>query len=125
MGRPTKCTPELIEALSQKIRKGLPIRTSCLLVGIGESTYHEWMGRAEAGEEPFVTFQSSLFVAEAEAEEFWLEVLQSSTCDKSFNPNPAYFWLERRRRKDWGRQIEVEQTTRITADDVLKELGGE
>jgi hypothetical protein len=55
MARPMELTDEVQVALAKALER-LPIRYACDLVGIDQKTYRNWMDRAEAGEEPFLSF---------------------------------------------------------------------
>ena len=41
-------TPELVKAITAAVSSGMYIRRACALVGIGESTYYEWLQRGTA-----------------------------------------------------------------------------
>lgn len=106
-GRPTKLTPELQEFLCSKIRKSLPLTTACDIAELGWSTFLEWMQRGDAGESPYKEFAGAVKKAKGEAQEFWIDILNSATVDKSINPAPAWFVLERSDPANWGRKSEV------------------
>lgn len=67
-GRPTKCTPEMIENLSKYRRKMLPITTCCALAGCSAESWNFWMSKSEEGE-PYSVFSEKIKRAEAK----WLE----------------------------------------------------
>jgi hypothetical protein len=58
IGRPSKLTPETLEALEQGIQAQLPYKLACEAAGIGYSTYREWMVAAEKIREG--TYEGSL-----------------------------------------------------------------
>lgn len=41
-GRPSKRTPEMVASIVSRLEEGLPIKTTCELVGIDTSTFYEW-----------------------------------------------------------------------------------
>lgn len=73
MGRRTKLTPELQEALCEYLRQGLYLQTACALVGVDLATVDQWRQRGE-GTEPtrpgsplYVAFVEAVDKAKAEA----------------------------------------------------------
>lgn len=50
-GRPTECTPELIEKIVTYVMDGNYVETACLLAGIAKKTFYNWlkMGQEETG----------------------------------------------------------------------------
>jgi hypothetical protein len=54
MARPTKFTPDVREKILARLAAGSTIRTTCDSVGVGESTYFEWVeiGNAYINEQP-------------------------------------------------------------------------
>ena len=52
-GRPSKCTPERIALLEGLIAGGMGREAAAREAGIGVATWHEWIGRGRAGEEPY------------------------------------------------------------------------
>jgi hypothetical protein len=58
-GRPTKVTRALTKRICALLGKGSTIKSACILLDVGERSYHEWMERGENGEEPFASFFSA------------------------------------------------------------------
>ena len=56
MGRPTDLTDELSIEIARHLIAGCSIADACALAGIGERTYHDWVARGDAGEEPWSQF---------------------------------------------------------------------
>ena len=48
VGRPTKCTPEMIERVCNLLEDGINIKTTCELVGINQTSFCAWRNRGEA-----------------------------------------------------------------------------
>ncbi len=123
-GRPTKLTPELQDFLCSKIRKSLPVSTACDLAELHSTTFLDWMNRGEQGESPYEDFSRAVKKARAEAKEFWIDVLNNATVDKTINPAPAYFVLERSDSANWGRKSEVklgiEQDKKLSAKELAR-----
>lgn len=68
MARPSKLTPELIEDMSAKVKKGLPVCYVCDMFSIHETTYHEWM---KLGEQDDLDGIDSLY------SQFWRSIKKS------------------------------------------------
>ncbi len=47
---------ELTERVCALLAEGCSIKTACNLCGVAERAYHDWIRRAQAGEEPYATF---------------------------------------------------------------------
>ena len=69
MGRPSKLTPERQEAILGFIRAGVPNVRAAQLSGISETTFYEWLskaqGKTEKNDARFPEFSESLKEAEA------------------------------------------------------------
>ena len=128
-GRKTKLTPELIKRICDCVSKGNYISTACKTVGIGESTYYDWLKRAEEGDTGiFGEFAKAAKQAEAQAEaELLATVREAATTDKNWLA--AMTLLERRHPERWGRkdrsliQIEEHKQVTITTVEVVKDYG--
>jgi hypothetical protein len=59
-GRRTLCTPEKTKELCKFISGACTIKTSCEACGVSEKSFHEWIARAAAGEQPFAQFCEAL-----------------------------------------------------------------
>jgi hypothetical protein len=55
-GRPTICTPGMIDEVCRHLEQGCSIRTTCKIVGVSMETWSNWQHRGADGEEPFATF---------------------------------------------------------------------
>lgn len=55
-GRPTACTPLMIQTLAQCVEDGLSIEKACDLNEISTTSFNEWRNRGETGEQPFTDF---------------------------------------------------------------------
>lgn len=47
MGRPSKLTPERQDEIVELLKAGNYVETACALVGVGRSTFYDWMEKAE------------------------------------------------------------------------------
>ena len=67
-GRPTDCTPEIIERVAALVRAGNYVSIACGEAGICEKTYYNWLEWGAESKEPFATFLQSVTRAERTAE---------------------------------------------------------
>lgn len=65
----TILTDTLRDELCTHIASPAPVRHACAMVGIGESTFHDWMGRGAKGEQPFAAFSEAVARARGEAQD--------------------------------------------------------
>jgi len=121
MARPSKLNAELIEKIGEKLSKGLPLTTTCDLLGITTMSISAWMRQ---GEEDFEKEIDSLFAelsytikkARAEFEEF----ANDRIVNGAVGWQGTAWWLERTRPQYMPKQ-------EITAGDdkkVTVVLGG-
>src|SRR5438477_9666606 len=59
-GRRTLCTPQTMKALCKIIASACTIKTACEACSVSETSFHEWIRRGEAGEQPFAQFAASV-----------------------------------------------------------------
>lgn len=76
-GRPTKCTPELIEEVCRLIASGMPKRHAYAKVGIHHTTALDWDRRGAEGEEPYAAFSTARAKADADHVALRLERMQT------------------------------------------------
>lgn len=97
MARPTKCTPEVIEAVLAAVRKGHYIETATRLARISDQTFYTWKERGKAGEEPYASFLDALKTAEADAQEDYLGTVRAGASgSEAVNWTSAMTFMERR-----------------------------
>jgi len=65
-GPKTKCTPEVEETIVRHIRLGGYRVHAAMAAGVSEKSFHDWMARGEAGEQPFAGFFTRVQAALAE-----------------------------------------------------------
>ena len=98
MARPSKRTPEVEKRIMEALSAGMSRRGASEYGGIDQSTLENWMKR-------YSDFSEAVVAAEAQCElRAVLTIRQAFTDDWK----AAAFWLERRRNKEWGRQVKVE-----------------
>lgn len=112
MGRRSKLTPELIEAIADRIRVGSFPHVAAAACGISKSTYFRWMQRAEEKGAPKIYRELSDRVREAAG------VARSNAEVRVFRDNP-FSWLrygpgrEKPGEPGW---TETPQTVRVEAE---------
>ena len=111
MGRPSKLTPERQEAILGFIRAGVPNVHAAQLPGISETTFYEWLskaqGKTEKNDARFPEFSESLKEAEAGFIESNLGVIRRAATESSVTKREH---IRGRRRRDQGnhqRAVEV------------------
>jgi hypothetical protein len=105
-GRPTDCTPALIQKMQVLIRNGNYIETAAACCDISKQTLFNWLKRGNKGEEPFKTFLDSVNRASAEAEALDLAVI-TQAANEGKQWGAAAWKLERRNSTRWGRKFEA------------------
>jgi transposase len=105
-GRPSKCTPELIERISELIAKGMPIRLTCGAVGITDACFYLWMQKGEAGKKEYIDFFSKVEAAKAKAVEGYLDRLEEYS--KNGSVYATTWFLERRCPEEFGRREKID-----------------
>ena len=108
MGRPTKCTPEVIERIAQALRLGNYADTAASYGGIDERTYYRWLEQGESGEEPYCQFCQAVKEASHVAEMRALGRIQQAADAGTWQA--AAWFLERRTPGKWSRREKVEMT---------------
>jgi 5-methylcytosine-specific restriction endonuclease McrA len=65
-GLPTKCTPELIQAISSEIRSGITLKKAAYNHGMAPRTLTKYMVLGKIGDAPFATFYESVTRAQSD-----------------------------------------------------------
>ncbi len=63
VGRPTKLSPLVVQALTDALSRGLTNEQACVCADISTTTYQRWMATAETGDERFVAFREAVMRA--------------------------------------------------------------
>jgi hypothetical protein len=63
VGRPTKLSPLVVQAVTDALARGLTIEQACVCADISTTTYQRWMATAETGDERFVAFRDAVMRA--------------------------------------------------------------
>jgi hypothetical protein len=111
-GRPTKLTPELVDAVVASIGKGSYPDVAAQAEGIAVSTYYDWMRKGRAGIEPYAGFCSAIARACAASEIDLLDrVREGDEKGESFGVAKASLeMLGRRFPRRWSPSVKHELT---------------
>lgn len=101
-GRPTICTPAVIEAFADAYSRGHGIERAAVLVGIHEDTVQSWWRKGADGTEPYATFVRESMRARMLASD--------DAAKRAHGLNPTW-WLERVQHVDFGRKDRLDVTT--------------
>jgi len=106
MARPSKLTPEVQERIVDAILHGATYRDASEAAGIAYNTFNEWMKKgADAKTGKFREFNDSVETANAQCAVNFTRVIQSKAAQGDWKAAEA--WLKRRRREDWGDNVEI------------------
>jgi hypothetical protein len=116
MARRTKHTTERAETIVKALRDGNTRQTACRLAGVDLHTLARWMAR-------FASFASAIEKAEAEAEGANVANIRREADGGTWQASA--WWLERRRRDDWGKIDRVEVEVRRAAERIAAQTGAD
>jgi transposase len=99
--RKTKLTKEMIDKIATFIANGNYVETACKALGIGQSTYYEWMKKGREGKKPYAELAETVKKAEAIAE---AKRIQTILMASEETWQAAAWYLERRYPERWGQK---------------------
>jgi len=117
-GRPSKYTPEVVERICYSLSQGNTRTTAVTCAGVAMSTFHEWLN-------DFSDFSEAIKRAEEQAIEHYVNVIHTASTQTW---QAAAWYLERRRKEDFGKQDKVDITTNgkdingMSVEDMVAEL---
>lgn len=132
-GRPTKATPEVIEAFGKYMAAGLYVEEAAALVGITRMTVRRWLqwgeeALEEAGNDldkvpeerrPYAEFCATVREKEAAAIARNVALIQeAATSDREGDWRAAAWFLEHRRPDSWGRRELRQEISGRDGDDL-------
>jgi hypothetical protein len=97
VGRKTLCTPQLQKRFCDALAKSHTIKNACVVAGISESTFYQWLARGAIGEEPYAKFVELVQSARARG---LVALVESIITDKDWRAKAWY--LERVWPEDFG-----------------------
>jgi transposase-like protein len=113
MGRPTKCTPEVVELVCEALSFGVSWEAAAAHAGVGVSTVHKWLAQAaddvDGGQ--YREFLERTTSARDAAEVRMARIVVQAAEDG--DAKAAQWWLERRRSDSWSSK----QTVTVDAPD--------
>lgn len=108
-GRPTKFTPELGARIAKHMERGHFLKHAAALEHVSREVVYDWLERGRVGkegDEEFVEFLHTYAHAEAKAVDRALRHVRQAKGGKDATPHLKEDWfLERRCREEWGRQV--------------------
>lgn len=134
LGRKTRLTPELQQAVCDNITAGLNQEDAAELAGVPSSTFYYWMRRGAAeqsrleksakakpnrDEAPFLEFLKAVKRAELEVKKACITGIRRAA-EEHWQANA--WLLERRYSKEFGQKILVRQQVEAELEDVLDRL---
>ena len=99
MARPTKYTEDIVKRICDALAEGCTRRAAYGSVGIDQTTFLAWIER-------YSDFSNSVTLAEAEAEAKFTKSLWKSATGYNSDWRAAESWLKRRRREEWGDNVQ-------------------
>jgi transposase len=111
IGRPSKLTKKVEEALAAALRAGNYVDTACEYAGISRATFYRWLEQAEkpGATNAFRDFRDAIKKASADAEVYAVGVVKQAM---PANWQAAMTFLERRYPEKWRRRDRQEVTGR-------------
>jgi len=110
VGRRSLCTPEVQMAFCEALEKSHTIKNACVIAGISESSFYQWLARGMDGEHPYSGFAELVRYARARG---LVALVESIITDKDWRAKAWY--LERTRPEDFA---QVAQRVIAPADGV-------
>lgn len=112
MGRPTKLTPELQEAICEEVRNGIFPETAAQKCGVHRATWYRWQALGRDGEEPYSDLCDAVARARAEAE---IDLVKTVNIHARMpkGAQAAQWLLERLNRERFGPQIRVQVASEL------------
>lgn len=106
VGRPTKLTTEIQERIVELLKAGNYVETACAVVGIGRTTFYDWLKKAEKSTRAnrYTRFRDAVRQAEAWAEARFVSII-SKSAEKNWTAGA--WWLERKYPERWSRDRKV------------------
>lgn len=127
VGRPSKLTPENVRKILAARKLGLTAWRACALVGVGKSTYHQWLERAEADRQAgkrteYVEFADALEHALNEGVTTWLARVEQAAAEGDWRA--AKFKLAVTLPDEYTERVRTEVTGAVGAEPVKVEHSG-
>ena len=106
MARPSKLTPETHAVIVDAILHGATYKDASEAAGIEYNTFNEWMKKgADAKSGAYREFNEAVGIANAQCAVNFTRIIQSAAAKG--DAKYALEWLKRRRRAEWGDNVDV------------------
>jgi transposase len=106
VARPSKLTPEAQAAIVDAVLHGCTYKDAAEAAGVWYTTFNDWMQKgAEAKSGQFHEFYEAVSKANAECAVNFTRVIQTAAAKG--DAKYALEWLKRRRRAEWGDNVDV------------------
>ena len=123
-GRKTKLNPDVQKRICDALKKGNTRRVACLVGGVSESAFYEWIERGSNPEytrkgelrkdcQEYVEFVEAVTRAEAECESFHVENLLNHAKD---DWRASIEWLKRRKKDDWSDKQNIDLNANVKTE---------
>lgn len=123
MARPSKLTPESHAVIVDAILHGSTYKDAAESAGVDYNTFNEWMKKgAEAKSGTYREFNEAVSIANAECAKNMVRVIQSAAAKGDWKA--ALEWLKRRRRSDWGDNVDVTSAGQALTVKIVKASDG-
>lgn len=114
MGRPTKLSPAVTNAICTNLATGASIEASAEAAGVTRVTVYNWLkrGRAEDAPDEFAQFAADVTEAQAVAEVHLVRIMRQAATDGGPGDWRAAAWLLARRHPErWSEKRQLEVST--------------
>ena len=106
MARPSKLTPEAQTAIVDAVLHGCTYKDAAEAAGIDYNTFNEWMKKGAAGKSgAYREFNEAVSIANAQCAVNFTRIIQTAAAKG--DAKYALEWLKRRRRSEWGDNMDV------------------
>ena len=106
MPRPSKLTPETQTVIVDAILHGCTYKDAAEAAGIEYNTFNEWMKKGEEAKSgAYREFNEAVKVANAQCAVNFTRIIQTAAAKG--DAKYALEWLKRRRRAEWGDNVDV------------------
>lgn len=106
MGRPSKLTPETQAAIVDAILHGCTYSDAAGAAGVDYNTFNEWRKKGEASTSgKYREFNEAIDRANAQCAANFTRIIQTAAAKGDWKA--ALEWLKRRRRNEWGDNLDV------------------
>lgn len=123
MARPSKLTPEAQAAIVDAVLHGCTYKDAAEAAGVEYNTFNEWMKKGSEGKSgAYREFNEAVQKANAQCAVNFTRIIQTAAAKG--DAKYALEWLKRRRRSEWGDNVDVttgnEKLPSVTTIEIIK-----